>query len=120
MTGLAQLRQHTRFPEPDKCKAVKLEHRNRCDFDNLYLNDYYVPREGAEIVFSKAYEHYNTVLMKNGLRGRSAPTFEAAISRVYGLKVTRRSRIDRTRVVKGLACNYYEDLDTPVNGNDAI
>ncbi len=120
LTGLAQLRQHTRFPEPDKCKAVKLEHRNRCDFDNLYLNDYYVPREGAEIVFSKAYEHYNTVLMKNGLRGRSAPTFEAAISRVYGLKVTRRSRIDRTRVVKGLACNYYEDLDTPVNGNDAI
>lgn len=111
LTGLAKLRRHTRFPEPARCAEVKGEHRNRCDFDSMYLRDYYAAVEGAETIFSKAYEHYNTILIKNGLRGRSAPTFEAAIGRVYGLKVSRRSKIDRTRVIRGLQTQYYEDYD---------
>lgn len=39
----------------------------------------------------------------------SAPAFEVVAVRVYGLKVSRRSKIDRTRVIRGLQTQYHED-----------
>ncbi|MDY0176197.1 MAG: phage/plasmid primase, P4 family [Lentisphaeria bacterium] len=101
--SLAELRRHTRFPEPVRCSDHKRHHRDRCDFDAAYLNEHYRLAEGAETRVAQAYEHYRAALLSNGLAPRSSPTFQAAVARVHGVRASRRSSIDRERVFKGLA-----------------
>lgn len=104
--GLAELRHHTRFPEPEACQAAKRFHRDRCDFDASYLRDNYHASDGAEISVSEAYGHYRTQLLANGLAPRSSPTFQQAVARIYGIRPTKRSQFDATRVFRGLAPNF--------------
>lgn len=104
--GLAELRKYTRFPEPPQCKEAKQTHRERCDFDSSYLRDFYTPDEASAVRVSEAYEHYRTQLTANGLSPRSSPTFQAAVLRVFGIRVKRQSATDMTRVFKGIKANF--------------
>jgi P4 family phage/plasmid primase-like protien len=109
LRSLAELRTHTRFPEPDLCQSIKQHHRERCDFDASYLRDFYHAEPDAELPVSACYDHYRAMLLANGLAPRSSPTFQQAVARVYGIRPTKRSRADQTRVFRGLAADYHTD-----------
>ena len=106
LANLAELRTHTRYPEPDVCLAIKQHHRERCDFDASYLRDFYHQEPDAELSVSECYDHYRAMLLANGLAPRSSPTFQQAVARIYGIRPTKRSRSDQTRVFRGLAADY--------------
>ncbi|NMA46563.1 MAG: hypothetical protein GX945_08380 [Lentisphaerae bacterium] len=106
LMNLAELRTHTRYPEPDVCQAIKQHHRERCDFDATYLRDFYRLDPDAELSVSDCYSHYRAQLLAHGLAPRSSPTFQQAVARIYGIRPTKRNRADQTRVFRGLAANY--------------
>lgn len=91
-----------RFPESAAMAARKEIHRNTCDPDREYFNDFYVLDPASELEASYAYNHYVKWLEENGHAKRSSPTFLEAVARRFGIRVTRRSAWDRTRVLKGL------------------
>lgn len=102
LAGLADLRQSTRFPEPEACRIAKQFHRDRCDFDASYLRDTYSEAPGCYVPLAEAYKAYCNALRDNGLQPRSSPTFQQAMYRIFRVRPQKMSSTDSTRVFKGI------------------
>lgn len=105
LIGLAKLRRLDRFPEPAACLQAKMEHRDRCDQDSLWIRENLVRDDNivtGKCFVSTVYDSYRKFLAANGLFQRTAVTFQDLVAKVFGIKATPVSRTDRRRQFVGL------------------
>jgi putative DNA primase/helicase len=115
LAGLARLRRLGRFPECAEGIAVKAAHRASCDIDRQYCIEHFEPDPDRDVECRKAYKDFCDFCEENGLARRSAPTFHAAMLRLFGVQPLQRSFTDHTRVFKGVRPTYKPDEPTTEN-----
>ena len=112
LAGLAKLRRLGRFPECADGLAVKNAHRASCDIDRQYCLDHFEAAPGEDTECRMAYKDFCAFCEENGLARRSAPTFHAAMLRLFGVEPMCRSHTDHTRVYKNIRPTYKPEPAT--------
>ena len=88
--GWAILQNETRFPEHSEGLKIKNEHRDHCDPEGLFLNEFYEKSKNGEYVSaSMLYGKYHTWTTDNGYRRKSSGNFSREVERrfqVYKIK----------------------------------
>ncbi len=91
LAALGHLRTLNRFPEAPACLAAKMEHRERCDHEAVFIRETFVAAPNLALDYMTAYETYRKYLTSNGYSIRSSGTFKAAMERIFGIKLSRDS-----------------------------
>lgn len=83
LEGLRELQQLQRFPDTPDGQAIREEHRDICDHERVFLNEYYAFEIGFRNETRAVYEHYREWMKDNGYGGMGEARFSQSVKRVF-------------------------------------
>lgn len=101
LRGLAKLRKLNYFPECPEGAAMKEEHRNNCDHERAFLQEFTEEGKGNWIGSQALYDKYKNWTIENGYYHVSSGKFKDAIKRMYkrAVEAVKRTEAGQVRVI---------------------
>ena len=96
LRGLARLRTLQTFPECPEGEAIKEEHRNNCDHERAFLQEFTEAAPGGWTSSDNLYKQYKEWTLNNGYRAVGAANFKKAVKAIYPQSLT-----DRQQTING-------------------
>jgi P4 family phage/plasmid primase-like protien len=105
IAGLAKLRKQARFPNTTAGKAIRDKHRNDCDHERQFLDEYYTEMNGCYVVKSDMYKEYREWSSSAGFRYKNSSNFYNDVLRALPKAFETRERIagHNSRIFKNIA-----------------
>ncbi|WP_294436274.1 phage/plasmid primase, P4 family [uncultured Victivallis sp.] len=92
LLGLAKLRTLQTFPECPEGKALKEDHRNSCDHERAFLQEFTEAAPGGWTSSDNLYKQYREWTLNNGYRAVGAANFKKAVKALYPQSMTDRQQ----------------------------
>lgn len=83
LRGLAKLRKLNYFPDCPEGAAMKEEHRNSCDHERAFLQEFTEAAPGGWTSSDSLYKQYREWTLNNGYRAVGAANFKKAVKNLY-------------------------------------
>ncbi|MEI6424744.1 MAG: phage/plasmid primase, P4 family [Lentisphaerota bacterium] len=83
LEGLRELQELQRFPDTPDGQAIRDEHRDICDHERVFLNEFYSFEIGCQRETRAVYEHYREWMKENGYNGMGEARFSQSVKRVF-------------------------------------
>ncbi len=103
LEGLRELQQLQRFPDTPDGAAIREEHRDICDHERVFLNEYFSFAIGLRNETRTVYEHYRQWMKDNGYGGMGEARFSQSLKRVFPKVFKQKNNIDNRHYWENLA-----------------
>ena len=103
LEGLRELQELQRFPDTPEGVGIRDEHRDICDHERVFLNEFYSFEIGCQRETRAVYEHYRQWMKDNGYNGMGEARFSQSIKRVFPKVFKLKNNIDNRHYWENLA-----------------
>lgn len=83
LEGLREIQELQRFPDTPDGQAIRDEHRDICDHERVFLNEFYSFEIGCKNETRAVYELYRIWMKDNGYSGMGEARFSQSVKRVF-------------------------------------
>lgn len=98
LRGLAKLRTLQAFPDCPEGATMKEEHRNNCDHERAFLQEFTEAAPGGWTSSDNLYKQYREWTLNNGYRAVGAANFKKAVKTLYPKSREENKRTDSGRL----------------------
>ena len=98
MRGLAKLRTLRTFPDCPEGEELREEHRNNCDHERAFLQEFTEAARGTWVSSDNLYKQYREWAQNNGYRAFGAANFKKAVKAFYPKSYEENKRTESGRL----------------------